>query len=100
MDGAGAPQVWDALVAAGATPAGLGARDTLRLEVCYPLYGNDLSETRTALEAGLGGVCALEAKDSTRARALREQRDAGGYDRLVAFRVDGRGIPRQGMPID
>jgi len=48
--------LWDALLAAGATPCGLGARDTLRLEVCYPLYGNDLSLERTALEAGLGWV--------------------------------------------
>jgi aminomethyltransferase len=91
--------LWDHLVAAGATPCGLGARDTLRLEVCYPLYGNDLSEERTALEAGLGWVCALDAKDFMGAEALRAQRDAGGHDRLVAFRMDGRGIPRQGMPI-
>jgi aminomethyltransferase len=98
-DSADAEALWDALVAAGAVPCGLGARDTLRLEVCYPLYGNDLSLERTALEAGLGWVCALDAKDFTGAEALREQREAGGYDRLVAFVVDGRGIPRQGMPI-
>ena len=89
--------LWDAIVAAGAVPAGLGARDTLRLEVCYPLYGNDLDDAHTALEAGLGWVCALAAKDFVGADALRAQRDAGGYDRLVALRVEGRGIPRQGM---
>jgi aminomethyltransferase len=91
--------LWDALTAAGAKPAGLGARDTLRLEVCYPLYGSDLDEDHTALEAGLGWVCALAAKDFVGADALRAQRDAGGHDRLVAMRVEGRGIPRQGMPV-
>jgi len=91
--------LWDAIVAAGATPAGLGARDTLRLEVCYPLYGNDLDDTHTALEAGLGWVCALDRKDFVGADALRAQKEAGGYDRLVALRVEGRGIPRQGMPL-
>jgi aminomethyltransferase len=95
-----AGSLWDALLVAGAVPCGLGARDTLRLEVCYPLYGNDLSRERTALEAGLGWVCALDAKDFTGAAALREQKARGGYDRLVAFRMDGRGIPRQGMPIE
>jgi aminomethyltransferase len=94
-----AAPLWDALVAAGATPAGLGARDTLRLEVCYPLYGNDLDERHTALAAGLGWVCALNVKDFVGAEALREQRAEGGYDRLVALRVDGRGIPRQGMAV-
>jgi aminomethyltransferase len=91
--------LWDGLTAAGATPAGLGARDTLRLEVCYPLYGNDLDEAHTALEAGLGWVCALDRKDFVGADALRAQREAGVHDRLVALRVDGRGIPRQGMPV-
>jgi aminomethyltransferase len=99
VDAGDAETLWDAIAAAGATPCGLGARDTLRLEVCYPLYGNDLSLERTALEAGLGWVCALDAKDFTGAEALRRQKAAGGYDRLVAFVVDGRGIPRQGMPI-
>jgi aminomethyltransferase len=94
-----AVEVWDAVVAAGATPAGLGARDTLRLEVCYPLYGNDLDERHTALESGLGWVCALAGKDFAGADALRAQKAAGGYDRLVALRVDGRGIPRQGMAV-
>jgi aminomethyltransferase len=99
VDAGDAETLWDAIAAAGATPCGLGARDTLRLEVCYPLYGNDLSLERTALEAGLGWVCALDAKDFTGAEVLRRQKAVGGYDRLVAFVVDGRGIPRQGMPI-
>ncbi len=91
--------LWDKLLAAGAAPAGLGARDTLRLEVCYPLYGNDLSQSRTALEAGLGWVCALDRKEFVGSDALRRQREAGGHDRLVAFRVSGKGIPRPGMAI-
>lgn len=94
-----AGRLWDGLLAAGAAPCGLGARDTLRLEVCYPLYGNDLSEQRTALEAGLGWVCALDAKEFTGSSALRRQREAGGYDRLVAFRMEERGIPRPGMAV-
>jgi aminomethyltransferase len=97
--GAAVGRLWDALVAAGATPAGLGARDTLRLEMCYPLYGNDLDEHHTALAAGLGWVCPLDHKDFLGAAALRAQRAAGGYDRLVAVRVEGRGIPRQGMAV-
>ena len=94
-----AGELWDAIVAAGALPCGLGARDTLRLEVCYPLYGNDLSLERTALESGLGWVCALDAKDFTGADALREQKQSGVPEKLVAFTMNERGIPRQGMSI-
>ena len=92
-----AGRLWDALLAAGALPCGLGARDTLRLEVCYPLYGNDLDREHTALEAGLGWVCALDAKEFTGADALRAQRRDGVPRKLVAFRMLDRGIPRQGM---
>ncbi len=56
----GAVAVWDALAAEGVTPVGLGARDTLRLEVCFHLYGNDLSEDRNPIEAGLGWCCKLD----------------------------------------
>ena len=79
-----APAVWDALVGAGATPAGLGARDTLRMEVCYPLYGNDLSTERTPIEAGLAWACALD-KDFIGAERLREQREHGTDQRLAPF---------------
>ena len=72
----GAPAVWDALMAAGVAPAGLGARDTLRLEVCYPLYGNDLSTERTPIEAGLKWACALDT-DFIGAERLREQAEQG-----------------------
>jgi aminomethyltransferase len=91
----GAAQVWDALTGDGATPAGLGARDTLRLEVCFHLYGNDLSEDRNPIEAGLGWVCKLDT-DFIGADAL------GGLepsDALVPFAFTGPGIPRQGNPI-
>jgi aminomethyltransferase len=91
----GAGAVWDALLAAGVTPAGLGARDTLRLEVCFHLYGNDLSLDRNPLEAGLGWCCKLDT-DFIGAEALRgvEPRDA-----LVPFAFTGPGIPRQGNPV-
>jgi aminomethyltransferase len=91
--------LWDAVVAAGATPCGLGARDTLRLEVCYPLHGNDITQDTDALSAGLGWVCALD-KDFTGAERLRAIRDAGPERRLVAFVMEEKAIPRQGMPIE
>jgi aminomethyltransferase len=91
----GAGAVWDALLGAGVTPAGLGARDTLRLEVCFHLYGNDLSLERNPLEAGLGWCCKLDT-DFIGADALRgvDPRDA-----LVPFAFTGPGIPRQGNPV-
>jgi aminomethyltransferase len=89
----GAEPVWQALVSSGATPAGLGARDTLRLEVCYPLYGNDLSPQRTPIEAALKWACALD-KDFVGAERLREQAEQGTAERLVPFKFTGPGIPR------
>ncbi len=91
-------QVWDALVAAGATPAGLGARDTLRLEVCFHLYGNDLSEDRGPIEAGLGWCC-RESTGFIGAEAVAAVRAAGPAEKLVAFEIQGPGIPRQGNPV-
>ena len=88
-----APAVWDALLAAGVTPAGLGARDTLRLEVCYPLYGNDLSADRTPVEAGLKWACALDT-DFVGAPRLREQAEQGTTEKLAPFVFTGPGIPR------
>ena len=93
-----APAVWDALVRRGATPAGLGARDTLRLEVCFHLYGNDLMEERGPIEAGLGWAC-KEDTGFIGADAVRAVREAGPAERLVAFRIDGPGIARQGNPV-
>ncbi len=88
-----ATAVWDALLAAGATPAGLGARDTLRLEVCYPLYGNDLSTDRTPIEAGIGWACALDT-DFVGVERLRDQAAHGTTDKLAPFVFTGQGIPR------
>jgi aminomethyltransferase len=93
-----APAVWDALVRRGATPAGLGARDTLRLEVCFHLYGNDLMEERGPIEAGLGWAC-KEDTGFVGADAVRAVREAGPSERLVAFTIDGLGIARQGNPV-
>jgi len=98
LDPEAAPAVWDALVRRGATPAGLGARDTLRLEVCFHLYGNDLMEERGPIEAGLGWAC-KEDTGFIGADAVRAVRDAGPSERLVAFTVDGLGIARQGNPV-
>jgi glycine cleavage system T protein (aminomethyltransferase) len=91
----GAVQVWDALTGDGAAPAGLGARDTLRLEVCFHLYGNDLSEDRNPIEAGLGWVCKLDT-GFIGADTLRGFEPA---EVLVPFAFTGAGIPRQGNPI-
>jgi aminomethyltransferase len=92
-DDAGA--VWDALVEAGATPAGLGARDTLRLEACFHLYGNDLSEDRNPIEAGLPWAVKLDT-GFIGADALR---DFEPTQLLVPFAFTGAGIPRPGNPV-
>jgi len=86
-----AGEVWNALVAAGVAPIGLAARDTLRLEACFHLYGNDLSLDRNPLEAGLGWACKLDT-GFIGADALRGFEPA---DKLVPFAFTGPGIPRQ-----
>ena len=98
LDPDGAGEVWDALLDAGAVPAGLAARDTLRLEVCFHLYGNDLMEDRGPIEAGLGWVC-KEDTGFIGAEAVRAAREAGPAERLVPFVIDGPGIARQGNPV-
>ncbi len=93
--------IWDAIVASGTVqPIGLGARDTLRLEVNYPLYGNDIDDTTTPLEAGLGWIVKLN-KGSPFAgdEALAHQKAQGVTRRLVGFRMAGKGIPRHGFPV-
>ena len=92
-DGAGV--VWDALADGGVRPVGLGARDTLRLEVCFHLYGNDLSEDRNPIEAGLAWCCKLDT-GFVGAEALAGLEPA---QRLVPFAFTGRGIPRQDNPV-
>jgi aminomethyltransferase len=94
----GATTVWDALTEAGAAPIGLGARDTLRLEVCFHLYGNDLSEDRNPIEAGLGWCC-KEATGFIGADAIAQARENGTAEQLVPFALTGPGIARQGNPI-
>lgn len=81
-----------AFIAAGAKPCGLGARDSLRLEVCYPLNGSDLSPERTPLQAGLGFFCALET-DFIGVEVLRDQKANGMPDRLVALKYTDKGAP-------
>ncbi len=91
--------LWDELVRRGAVPAGLAARDTLRLEVCFHLYGNDLMVERGPIEAGLGW-CAREDTGFVGADAVRAVREAGPREKLVAFAIDGPGIARQGNAIE
>ncbi|MGZ4110132.1 MAG: glycine cleavage system aminomethyltransferase GcvT [Actinomycetota bacterium] len=91
--------LWDAVVARGAVPCGLGARDTLRLEVCYPLHGNDIGPDRDAISGGLSWVCALD-KDFTGVEELRRVKTEGPKEKLVAFTMVDKAIPRQGMAID
>jgi aminomethyltransferase len=95
---ADAPALWGEIVRRGATPAGLGARDTLRLEVCFHLYGNDLSVDRGPIEAGLGWCC-KEDTGFIGSHAIRAVRHSGPSEKLVAFAVDGPGIARQGNPV-
>jgi aminomethyltransferase len=94
-----APALWDAVVARGAKPCGLGARDTLRLEVCYPLHGNDITPDTDAISAGLGWTCALD-KEFTGVEELRRVKAEGPERRLVAFVMTEKAVPRQGMTID
>jgi aminomethyltransferase len=92
------PTLWDAVLQRGVTPCGLGARDTLRLEVCYPLHGNDITPETDAISAGLGWTCALDT-EFTGVDVLRRIKADGPERKLVAFVMDEKAIPRQGMPI-
>ncbi len=99
-----APRVWRRLLAAGAPhgiqPAGLGARDTLRLEAAMALYGHEIDETTTPFEAGLGWVVKLgKGGDFVGRDALVAQRQAGLERKLVGFTIEGRGIARQGHAV-
>jgi aminomethyltransferase len=91
--------LWDAVLARGVTPCGLGARDTLRLEACLPLHGNDISPETDPISAGLGFACAL-GKDFTGVERLREIKERGPERRLAAFVMEEKAVPRQGMPIE
>jgi aminomethyltransferase len=93
-----AEALWRALVEEGARAAGLAARDTLRLEACLPLYGNELTPARGPIEAGLGWCC-REETGFVGADAVRAVRRDGPRQKLVALTLAGRGIPRQGNPV-
>jgi glycine cleavage system T protein (aminomethyltransferase) len=90
--------LWDRVLDRGAVSCGLGARDTLRLEVCFPLHGNDITQDTNAISAGLGWVCALD-KDFTGAEELRRIKAEGPTEKLVPFVMEDGGIPRAGMAI-
>jgi glycine cleavage system T protein (aminomethyltransferase) len=93
-----APAIWAELLDAGVVPCGLGARDTLRLEVCFHLHGNDLTPERNPIEAGLGWCCA-EQTGFVGAEAVARARREGTAETLVPFTIEGPGIPRQGNPV-
>jgi aminomethyltransferase len=90
-------KVWTECLAAGKDhgikPCGLGARDTLRLESCYPLYGHELNETTTPIEAGVGFFVALNKTQFVGAEPLREQKAKGPEKKLVAFKMTGKAPP-------
>ncbi len=98
-----APRIWHALLEAGKefgiAPAGLGARDTLRFEACMALYGNDIDDTTTPYEAGLGWIVKLEKGGFLGREALARQQAAGIRRELVGFEMKGRGIARHGYAI-
>lgn len=98
-----APRIWDALMEAGGghglVPIGLGARDTLRLEAGYMLYGNDIDETTTALEAPLGWTVKLDKGDFIGRDVLVRQKQTGVARKLVGFEMLERAIPRHGYPL-
>ena len=102
VDNARAKRLWDAIFNAGKPsdiqPVGLGARDTLRLEMGYCLYGNDIDDTTSPFEAGLGWVTKF-SKSFTNDAHLQEQKQAGGNQKLVGLLMIDRGIPRAGYEL-
>jgi aminomethyltransferase len=102
FDNDNAEAIWDAVFKAGESfgikPIGLGARDTLRLEMGFCLYGNDIDDTTSPLEAGLGWVTKFN-KEFTNSAALQEQKAAGVKQKLVGFEMIDRGIPRHDYEI-
>jgi aminomethyltransferase len=97
------PQLWAALMESGQperiAPAGLGARDSLRLEMAYRLYGSDMDDASTPLEAGLAWAVKLDKADFVGKDALVKQREAGVPRKLVGFTLTDPGIPRHGYPV-
>ena len=93
-----ASPIWAELLDAGVVPCGLGARDTLRLEVCFPLHGNELTPERNPIEAGLGWCC-NEATGFIGSETIARARAEGTAETLVAFTIEDKGIPREGNPV-
>ena len=91
--------LWDGVLARGIVPCGLGARDTLRIEACYPLHGNDITPETDAISAGLGWCCRLE-KEFTGSPELRRIKADGPERKLVPFVMEEKAVPRQGMAIE
>jgi aminomethyltransferase len=91
--------LWDAILARGVVPCGLGARDTLRLEASLPLHGNDITPETDAISAGLGWTCKLD-KEFTGADTLRAIKARGPERKLVSFVMEEKAVPRHGMPIE
>ena len=98
LDPEAAVPIWAELLDAGVVPCGLGARDTLRLEVCFPLHGNELTPDRNPIEAGLGWCCA-EPTGFLGSEAIVRARAEGTAEKLAPFEIEGAGIPRQGNPV-
>lgn len=98
-----APHLWEALLSTssktGVAPIGLGARDTLRLEACYLLYGNDMDDTVSPLEAGIEWATRLDGPDFIGKSKLIAQKTAGVKRKNFAFQMEGDGIPRSGMDV-
>jgi glycine cleavage system T protein (aminomethyltransferase) len=92
------PALWAATLARGAVPCGLAARDTLRLEMCFPLHGNDITEETNAISAGLGWACSLD-KEFSGVEELRRVKANGPAQRLVPFVMEDKAVPRHGMPV-
>jgi aminomethyltransferase len=97
--GEDAVALWDAVLERGAVPCGLGARDTLRLEVCYPLHGNDIGPDTDPISAGLGWLCTLD-KEFEGVDVLRRVKAQGPERRLIAFVMEEKAIPRRAMSIE
>lgn len=99
LPGAEASSLWQALVAQGVRPIGLGARDTLRLEAGMNLYGSDMDETVTPLESNMSSTVCLEGRNFIGAPALRAQMEAGAVRQLVGLILKGKGVPRAHYPV-
>ena len=93
-------EIWDKLLAAGVVPCGLGCRDTLRFEAGLPLYGHELSDEITPLEAGLGMFAKIKEKDFIGRDALAQQKEAGLSRKLVGIELQDKAIPRAGYPVE